>query len=208
MPKIIDHEARRASVIAAARRLIIAGGLEAATMRAIAAEVGNANGALKHYFASKEAIVSGVFEAVLAEVTSQTEAVTTGEDPVDRLRAYVATSLPLTPQSIREARVLLAMWELSLSDEGLARRYEQHLSSWRATLARYFADVEGCGRLAPGVDVPVVLDEVIATVVGASTVSLMTPPGSMIARYRGVLDHWLATWTVPAPDATGTRGGR
>ncbi len=45
MPKVIDHDQRRRDIIDVTWKLIVKGGIEAATMREIAAEAGFANGA-------------------------------------------------------------------------------------------------------------------------------------------------------------------
>src|SRR5580692_1468139 len=54
MPKVVDHDARRAELVDAAWRVIAAEGLEAATMRRIAQAAGCTTGRVTHYFYSKD----------------------------------------------------------------------------------------------------------------------------------------------------------
>ena len=61
MPKIVDHEARRAELAAAVWRLASREGLGAVTMRGVAAEAGWSTGALGHYFADKEELLVFAF---------------------------------------------------------------------------------------------------------------------------------------------------
>ena len=57
MPKIVDHAARRAEIAAAVWRLVGRGGVEAATVRAVAAESGWSMGSVRHYFATQEELL-------------------------------------------------------------------------------------------------------------------------------------------------------
>ena len=66
MPKIVDVEQRRAELADAAARLIARSGIEAATMREVAAEAGLTTGALTHYFADKHELLLTTFQASLA----------------------------------------------------------------------------------------------------------------------------------------------
>lgn len=65
MPRIVDHEERRAELVAAALRVITTEGFAAASVRRVAQEAGHSPGSLRHYFPRQDALV----EAVLAEVT-------------------------------------------------------------------------------------------------------------------------------------------
>ncbi|HMQ28716.1 MAG TPA: TetR family transcriptional regulator, partial [Acidimicrobiales bacterium] len=69
MPKIVDHEARRGEIVRAAWRIIVRDGFDAATMAAIAAEAGFANGALKPYFATKHDLLVAAFEHLYDQTT-------------------------------------------------------------------------------------------------------------------------------------------
>ncbi|MGZ4199415.1 MAG: TetR/AcrR family transcriptional regulator [Thermoleophilia bacterium] len=57
MPKVVDHEVRRAEIAEALWRVVAGEGIEAATIRAVAAEAGWSRGIVEHYFDSKDALV-------------------------------------------------------------------------------------------------------------------------------------------------------
>jgi AcrR family transcriptional regulator len=57
MPKVVDHEVRRAEIAEALWRVVAREGIEAATIRAVAAEAGWSRGIVEHYFDSKDALV-------------------------------------------------------------------------------------------------------------------------------------------------------
>ena len=66
MPRVVDIEQRRTELTDATARVIARSGIEAATMREIAAEAGWTTGALTHYFADKHDLLLATFQASLA----------------------------------------------------------------------------------------------------------------------------------------------
>ncbi len=65
MPKVVDHEVRRAEIAEALWRVVAREGIEAATIRAVAAEAGWSRGIVEHYFDSKDALVLYACELAL-----------------------------------------------------------------------------------------------------------------------------------------------
>jgi AcrR family transcriptional regulator len=66
MPRIVDHDAWRATVAAAALRVLADEGYAGAGMRRIASEAGVSAAALYHYFPDKAAIVHHAFDVMMA----------------------------------------------------------------------------------------------------------------------------------------------
>ncbi|MEJ2857128.1 MULTISPECIES: TetR/AcrR family transcriptional regulator [unclassified Saccharothrix] len=185
MPKVIDHEQRRREIIEVAKRLIAEGGFEAATMRSIVTAAGFANGALKHYFAGKDEIIAATFDSVLAETAQQLSTMDAVVGPVEALRAFVEAVMPLDAHRITSARVLLVLWEHSVANPDLARRYRDLLTTWRAELVtRITAAWSG----ASAAEVEVLADEIISATIGANVASLMHPVGELVDRYRAYVE--------------------
>ncbi|MCR6490730.1 TetR/AcrR family transcriptional regulator [Amycolatopsis sp. OK19-0408] len=195
MPKVIDHDERRREIVAVAKKLIIEGGFEAATMRSIVTAAGFANGALKHYFASKDEIIAATFESVLRETQALLAGLDPALGPVEALRGFVEGALPLTPDRIAAGRVLLALWDHSVANPGLAAQYRELLTSWRAELCRRLAAARGKGERTNARAVGVLADEIISVAIGATVSSLMYPVGSLVARYTAYVDGLLARIT-------------
>ncbi|HWG98779.1 MAG TPA: TetR/AcrR family transcriptional regulator [Pilimelia sp.] len=189
MPKIIDHDQRRREIVEVAKNLIIQGGFEAATMRSIVTAAGFANGALKHYFPSKDSIVAATFSSVLAEMGERITGLDPDLDPTAQLRAFVEAVMPLDAHRIASARVLLALWEHSVSNPDLARLYREHLQAWRAQLAARIAAARGRGEPDDAPAVTTLADEIIAVSIGASVTSLMFPAGALIGDYTAYIDR-------------------
>jgi AcrR family transcriptional regulator len=191
MPKIVDHDERRREIVAVTKEIILRGGFEAATMRSIASTAGFANGALKHYFRSKESIVAAVFDEVLAEMT---EVIGPGtDDPsLDGLRHHLEAMLPLDEPRITAGRVLLALWEYAMSDDELAKRYREHVADWRAALVAKLAACRAAGTITVATPDEDLASELMNVTIGANVLSLISPMGSLIESYERYIDSFIA----------------
>ena len=195
MPKIIDHDERRREIIDVTKDVILHGGFEAATMRSIASAAGFANGALKHYFPSKESIVAGVFDSVLAEMVQASRTMPADRPAVEQLKDYIELLLPLDEDRIAAGRVLLALWEYSMSDEALAIRYRQHLDDWRAVLLGFFSEARAQGDIRTSTPDEQLAQELMSVTVGANVLSLMFPSGQYVDEYGRYADTFMSRVT-------------
>ncbi|MFE9689564.1 TetR/AcrR family transcriptional regulator [Micromonospora sp. NPDC005806] len=109
MPKIVDHDARRAELAEATWRVVYRDGVAAATVRSIAAEAGWSPGALRHYFSTQTDLLVFAMEHVMAKATERF----TAEDRTGPTREVVQRMLeellPLDRQRAREAEVWLLL---------------------------------------------------------------------------------------------------
>ncbi|TKA97985.1 TetR family transcriptional regulator [Cereibacter changlensis] len=89
------EERRREALIAAALELLAEGGMQAATVRAIATRAGVTAGLIRHYFQTKEDLTRAAYQWVMDRMIADNLAVLAGAppDPAARLAAFVAASL-------------------------------------------------------------------------------------------------------------------
>lgn len=108
----LDHQERREQIAAALMRVATNEGLEAVSLRHVAAEAGVTSGMVQHYFPSKEAMMDFAMQSASARFEARmTEAVAAlGEDPSVRalLRTMLVTLLPLDESQRADGRVALA----------------------------------------------------------------------------------------------------
>lgn len=90
-----NEDARRAALISAAIGLVSDGGPTKATVRAIAETAGVTPGLIRHYFATKEALMRAAYAQVMQGMTEASLAVlaTAPDRPEARLALFVAASL-------------------------------------------------------------------------------------------------------------------
>jgi AcrR family transcriptional regulator len=137
MPKIVDHDARRAELAAAVWRLASREGLDAVTMRGVAAEAGWSTGALAHYFADKEELVLFAFETVADRVGRRIlRAAEEARDPLEVLRTQLVEGLPLDAERRAEVRLWFAFLVLAETRPRLARAGREAYREWRNRIAK------------------------------------------------------------------------
>lgn len=112
MPKKVDHQERRTLIADALMRVAADQGLEAVSLRHVAAEAGVSAGMVQHYFRTKDEMMA--FALAVVRERSQlrvTEAMTRlGADPSPQLllRTMIAALLPLDERTRDDGRVALA----------------------------------------------------------------------------------------------------
>ncbi len=112
MPKKVDHQARRRLIADALMRVAAEHGLEAVSLRHVAAAADVSAGMVQHYFRTKDEMMAFALAAVRdrAEERVTAAARALGGDPPPRLllRTLITALLPLDEQSRDDGRVALA----------------------------------------------------------------------------------------------------
>ncbi|MEU3452055.1 TetR family transcriptional regulator C-terminal domain-containing protein [Micromonospora sp. NPDC006766] len=112
MPKRVDHQERRTLIADALMRVAAEHGLEAVSLRHVAAEAGVSSGMVQHYFRTKDEMMAFALSVVREHSESRVgQAVAAlGPDPSPRtlLRTMLAELLPLDEARRADGRVALA----------------------------------------------------------------------------------------------------
>ena len=134
MPKVIDVQQRRTEITEAATRVIARAGIEAATMREVAAEGGWTTGVLAHYFTDKRELLLATFQASLAQRRSLRPPATASADA--RLRSSLEGALPLDESRRRHWLVTLASCTQASGDAELATAQQDAYREFREHVGR------------------------------------------------------------------------
>jgi AcrR family transcriptional regulator len=192
MPKIVDHEERRAQLAAAVWRLASQEGLEAVTIRAVASEAGWSTGALNHYFADKEELLLFAFQTVADRVGRRIATATrTATEPTALLRTILAEALPLDAERRAEVRVWFAFLGLALTRPALARAQRVAYRGWRMKLASTLREAQERGEVDPGIDAELEATELVAFADGLAVQASFEPRALSPARLTELLDDRL-----------------
>lgn len=118
MPKQVDHAERRAEIIRGVWALIAEAGIEAVTMRRVAAAAGVSVGRIQHYFASRSELVRASARAMItaAEGTYAAE----GSAPGPAARYAVDHVIPRTDAQRVGTTIWLAYVSASVGDPEIA----------------------------------------------------------------------------------------
>lgn len=156
MPKIVDHDARRAEIAEVVLQLAVSEGLEAVSLRRVAAEAGISMGAVQHYFAGKQEMISHAFDTmsqVRAErVQRAVSALGPDVDTRTVVRTMITEVLPLTPRSRFEALVGAAYYIRSVNDPQTRKVMAAGPKRAIAILRELLTDARERGIVDPTVD--------------------------------------------------------
>jgi TetR/AcrR family transcriptional regulator, transcriptional repressor of bet genes len=148
----IDHEQRRADIAAITIDLVAREGMEAATIRRIAAEAGFSTTAITHYFADKQDLLVWTFQRLSEEGERRFEEAM-AQDPSDLVGALM-TMVPWCPANVRRWKAYIAFWDKAARDPEWARLLTRATVAGTASLAALLrprfdraADAEAAGEL-------------------------------------------------------------
>ncbi|MEO3801209.1 TetR family transcriptional regulator C-terminal domain-containing protein [Nonomuraea sp. B1E8] len=177
MPKIVDHDERRREVMAAAGRVIVRDGIDAATTRAIAKEAGYSNGVLAHYFADKDEILLSALRQSHQRIRARLTAKVEGATGLAALRELLLDNLPLDDERGRETRLEVSFWSRSLTSERLAEVQRAEAAELRAAVRHLLGQARAAGELARDVDEDLddLAEHLLALVDGLSLHLLLYP---------------------------------
>jgi AcrR family transcriptional regulator len=119
MPKQVDHEARRAALAEALWRLVMREGIEAASLRGVAAEAGWSTGSVRHYFPCHADLLAFAMELVVENVGRRVGEITAGPDARATAAELLQRVLPLDDERRAEMQVWLAFTTRALVDPAL-----------------------------------------------------------------------------------------
>ena len=158
MPKRVDPTQRRTLIADALMRVAAQRGLEAVSLRHVAAEAGATTGLVQHYFGTKDEMMLFALEVVSghteARIGTAVAALGPSPAPRDLVRAMVVQMLPLDEARRADGKVALAFFAYAATRPEVAevqRRGSVGLRDFFATLmpvpaaTTLLALVEGLG---------------------------------------------------------------
>jgi AcrR family transcriptional regulator len=138
LPRIVNHERRRGELAEIAARLIAKGGVDAATVRAVALEAGYSTKVVSHYFPEKRALMLLTYRHAVSRSQELTEAsqVDGGGDAA----AFLQALLPSSEAMRLNWLVWLAFWGVAASDEQLAAEQRLRVRDVTSRIAAILAN--------------------------------------------------------------------
>jgi AcrR family transcriptional regulator len=169
----VDHEARRDEVAALATGLIARGGIDAATVRDIAAAGGYSTKIVSRYFSDKRELLLLVYRAAAERARHRLMAarIASGDDVL----ACTDALLPLDDERRADWAVWLAFWGMAVSDQGFSREQRRRSRSTRKFLAAVIENAVAAGDLPDETDADWMAAELLTAVHGVAVQALFDP---------------------------------
>lgn len=188
MPKLVDHDLRRAEIAQAVFRLVAERGLEALTIRDVAGEAGWSTGVLAHYFQDKDELLAFAFVRVAERIRQRIDALAPSDDPFERLRAGLLELVPLDDERRSECQIWFGFLGRALAKPELAAIQGTLYAEWRDRLERAIAEAKEAGLLRADVQPADEAAELAALVDGLSLQALFAPGEVDAPRLRRLVD--------------------
>jgi TetR/AcrR family transcriptional regulator, transcriptional repressor of bet genes len=167
MPRQVDQDERRRLIAAAVVRLVSSRGVEAASLRAVAAEAGVSMGAVQHYFTSTDEMLlfaleygNGLFAARIQVLLARGGPLA----PRAAFRLFCTLLLPLDPDGQTGARLWAALIARGCVDEPTGRLAADAYANLVAFVARSLR--ESAAALATGIDIEQAARQLVTAIEG------------------------------------------
>ncbi|KAA6212310.1 TetR family transcriptional regulator [Streptomyces albofaciens JCM 4342] len=156
MPKQVDHRERRETIARALWRVVERRGAIHLTMREVAQEAGLSHGAVQHYFASREAMLTFAMDFAAEQTALRVGrgVQELGDRPHPRavLRLMLTEMLPLHADARATSRMSAAYVLEALHDESVHARARDGMLQGRATVERLVRQAIADGHISPDRD--------------------------------------------------------
>ena len=198
VPKMVDREFRRAEIVTAYLRLVARDGIEQATSRALAAELGVSSGALWHYFGDFDEVLSAAFRQIFDDTNRRVAVRVDGRRGLAALAAMLGEILPLSPVTHAEALVVVSFWGRVPSRPELAAFQSQAEALWRADLLDYLRQARDEGHLRDDAPLGLLADTVLVLCIGQQVEHVLRTEVSLPERQWELVGNCLAPWLTSA----------
>lgn len=200
MPKIVDHDERRAEYVDALWRLVSREGAGAISVRSLAAEAGVSPSNVVHYLPSRAAMLAEAVRALLRESQKRVVAMQERAEVVDLdlVTDLVMVAIPDSPKRRRQSEVwLLLLAEQETNPEAKAVLAELQ-GGVRSALREGMDFLVDEGILSPERDRDLEAASLHALIDGLSLQTLIDRGEVSPPRIREIVRAYLAGLSVPA----------
>lgn len=195
MPRRVDPEDRRRYVVDVATGLVAERGVDALTVRQVAAAAGTSTAIVSYYFADKRDLLVSTYRA--AADRSTTRFTTALAVPGNCLRACLESLLPLDAARRRDWRLWFAFWGAASSDPELGTEQRDRVRSARSRIEELVEHGRRAGSVDAGVDATRAARHLLVTVHGIGVQAVFDPTYWTARRQRDHLAREIE-WAVGA----------
>lgn len=175
-----DHDSRRRLVVHATCRLIARHGVEGATVRAVARELGVATKAVTRYFRSKDEMLLLALDHVIAEQMK----LSTG---AGSLVGLLSAALPTTDKVRNGWRIWVAFLGEAVGNPALQRQHRKRYATLSRLMLQELRRHAQAGTVSKAAATPVVAEQLLALVDGIGMREAVNPGSIPVRRQRQMI---------------------
>lgn len=199
MPRTADPDVqarRRAQLASATLEIVRRDGIDAVSVRNVAAEAGLSMGSLRHYFATQSELLAFALGEVERRIRERLAALDGSRSPREVLEQVLSLLVPISPQSLLEHEIWLAFVGKARNEPALAALNERVYDQVRELIRNHVREVlrSDGGDVEPAVsDVDLATELTYALVDGLVLHAVMRPGEWPPERIRAALRRHIST---------------
>ena len=169
----VIHQDRRLQVSEAAWRVIVREGIDRASMRAIAQEMGCTTAGVTHYFRNKQAVILFALNQVTERLQALMRSAIAEATGTERLVAMLSSFLPVNEQREDTIRVWVAFLGYAVGRESLMVEHQKSAAQLRELIIKELEELQTDGLVRADIDPKVESNALLAFGNGISLDSLI-----------------------------------
>jgi AcrR family transcriptional regulator len=148
MPKIVNHDERRAVIAAAVLAVIARDGVKGADLRSVAKEAGCSTGVIAHYVGDKQALLLGALREAMHHVARTMADIAGEQGGMARLIAMLEAGMPLDAERAASCRIFYHFAAEGMNEPKLAAELASYYDWWRREVADVIENLQADGHFA------------------------------------------------------------
>ena len=198
VPKIVDHEERRAAIARAFQQHAAEHGFAATSYAKVAAAAGISVGQIQHYFGDRHELLEFAYDDLVRRRDARVDAcVSRGEAAHHSIRRILDDALrellPLDDDRSREHRVGQQLRLEAAHDPALAALAQRAHRALHVRVRTAVGNGTSCGEVAAGVDAGVAATRILSVAYGLADVLALSPRPRRSRQVHEVLEPVVAT---------------
>ncbi|ACK67285.1 transcriptional regulator, TetR family [Rippkaea orientalis PCC 8801] len=171
----MSYDDRRIEIANAAWQVIIREGLDRASMRAIAQELGTSTGVVTHYFRDKEELILFALERVFDKLLEDIKVCTQEHQGIERLEQMILKALPQEMTDKADWKVWVAFLGYSIGREHLVEEHRKRYNFLRQMISQELVDLQRANLIRGDLNLTLEANALIALVDGIGTGVVISP---------------------------------
>jgi AcrR family transcriptional regulator len=175
-------------------RVVAREGMEQATSRALAGEVGMSSGALWHYFAGFDEVLVQAYALIVDRTIARIAERASGVRGLPALTRTLTELFPLEDVTEAEAAVIVSFWGRVPHNRALGECHAKFEHEWRELLREHLDVATSLGQLSPLTPLTAVADALYVVAAGLQVEHVVSAAITDAARQWGLVAALLAPW--------------
>lgn len=199
MPRIVDHDERRAELAGAVWRIIAEHGIERVTVRNVVDEAGWSRGVLGHYFSDKDHLLLFAYQLAAEHTNERFRRLAAENHGLAALRAIMLDVQALDEETRTESSVWLSFLAKAPSEPVFTEEHHQMYAAWREIVTGIYGQMVTAGDVAPTLDADLEAEAFFAFTDGLAIQTLVDPEYMTRERVERLADAYLARLVAANP---------